>query len=162
MSLGRMYKAIFDAVSVTVEQDLFEILAPTDAVVIVHSIDIGQELDAGDAEAEMLSWKVVRGEGSVTTGSGGTTPTARPVHKGDAAFGGTVKVNNTTKMAVGTGALVDLGARTFNVQIGLFNQWAPDEREVISPGDRLTIELAKAPVDPLTMSGTIVFEELGG
>lgn len=67
-----------------------------------------------------------------------------------------------TKMVVGSGALVDLRASAFNAQIGLFIQFAPDERPIITPGDRLTVELAKAPADSLTMNDMITFEEIDG
>ena len=52
--MGRMYSAVFEQVAVSVAQDLFEINAPADAIVVVHSCVITQSSDAGDSEAEML------------------------------------------------------------------------------------------------------------
>lgn len=160
--MGRKYTAIFSAVAVTAQQDFFEILAPTDAVVIVHDIDINQTTEAGDAQEEMLAIKMVRGVGTVTTGTGGTTPTAQPIEDGDAAFGGTVEVNNTTKMVVGTGSLDQLASWSWNVRIPFQKIFTPETRPVISPGNRLTIELATTPADSITVNGTITFEEIGG
>ena len=160
--MGRMYTATFPPIAITAEQDLFEITAPADAVVRIHSIEIGQETDEGDAQAEMLAYRLVRGEGTVTGGTGGATVTPTPVSKGDVAFGGVVDRNNTTKMLVGTGALKLLKESTFNAQIGLFIQYAPDERPDISPDDKFTLELSEAPADTITFAGTITFEEIGG
>ena len=110
----------------------------------------------------MLAISFVRGIGSVTTGSGGTTPTPSALETGFAASGATLEANNTTKMVVGSGSLVVLYNDDFNVQVGFLYQPVPEERIVLSPGDRMTVELVGAPADSLTMSGTIVWEEIGG
>lgn len=160
--MGRRYTAEFENVAVSVAQDLFELVAPADAVVIVHGVYLHQSSEVKDAEEEQLRIMIKRGEGSVTSGSGGSTPTARPVEKGDAAFGGTVEANNTTKMAVGTGAIVNLYSLTWNVRMPFEKIFTPETRPVISPSDRITVELVAAPGDPVTMNGTIEFEEIGG
>lgn len=157
--MGRMYSALFEGVSVSAVQDLFELVAPTDAAVVVHRVEISQD---GSETSEQLPIRMVRGEGSVTSGSGGSTPTARPLAKGDAAFGGTVEANNTTRMVAGSGALIPLARRAWNVLDRFLFTPTPEERIVISPGDRLTVELPVAPAAALTMSGEIVFEEIGG
>src|SRR6185503_14449229 len=101
--MSRLYTAQFSAVAVTAGQDFFEITGPSDSVVVVHSWNVFQTSDVGDAAEEILRLDMVRGVGSVTVGSGGSTPTPQPVSKGDAAFGGTVKANNTTRMLPGSG-----------------------------------------------------------
>ncbi len=153
--MGRMYSAVFENVAVTAAQDFIELNAPSDAVVVVHAVYIGQSSDAGDAESEMLD--VLFHMGS-TSGSGGSTVTATPLELGDAAFGGTVEANNTTQSTEGT----LIHADTFNVLAGYQYMPTPETRIVISPSDRLNIELQAAPGDSLTMNGTIVFEEIGG
>lgn len=155
--MGRMYTASFGGVAVSVIQDLFELLAPADAVVVIHSIIIGQSSDYGDSEAEGLRVQISRTDGT-TSGSGGSTPTARPHEKGDAAFGGTVEANNTTQATVTTVIVED----TFNVQAGW--QWrpTPEERITLSPSETVVVELPVAPADAITMSGSITFEEIGG
>jgi hypothetical protein len=160
--MGMRYSASFEEVAVTAAQDLFELVAPTDACIIVHSVRIGQSSDPADAEAEMLPIAIVRGEGTVTSGSGGSSPTKAPLESGFAASGATLEANNTTKMVVGTGTLTVLLNDTFNAQVGWLYQPVPEERIVISPGDRITIELVTAPVDSLDMNGAIVWEEIGG
>lgn len=159
---GITYTASFSEVAVSVAQDLFELLCPTDAAIEIISAKIGQSSDAGDAQAEMLPIEWVRGEGTVTSGSGGTAPTPRPTEKGMPASGATVEVNNTTRMAVGTGALVTVDEDAWNVQIGYLYQPVPEERQWVSPGDRMTLALPSAPADALTVSGTITWKEYGG
>lgn len=153
--MGRMYSAAFEQVSVTAAQDLFEINAPADSVVVLHGLTISQSSDAGDSQSEQLPLLIHLGS---STGSGGTTATPSPMHLGDAAFGGTVTVNNTSQSTEGT----ILHAESFNVMAGLALWWTPETRPVISPSDRLIIELQSAPTDALTMDGTVYIEELGG
>lgn len=153
--MGRMYSATFEEVSVSAAQDLFELNAPSDAVVIVHGLTISQSSDAGDTESEQLNVLIHRG---TTSGSGGSTPTARPMEVGDAAFGGTVEANNTSQSSEGN----QLHAESFNVMAGLHIWWTPETRPVLSPSGRLIVELQSTPGDALTMSGTIYFEEIGG
>lgn len=153
--MGRMYSVTFEEVAVTTVQDLFEIVAPADAIVKIHSFSISQSSDAGDSESEQLNVLMHRGS---TTGSGGSTPTPAPLEAGDADFGGTAEVNNTSQSTEGT----QLGSWNFNVMAGLDVVFTPETRPVISPSGRLIIELQTAPTDSLTMSGVVFFEEIGG
>lgn len=153
--MGRMYSATFEQVTVSAAQDLFELNAPSDAAVIVHGLTVTQSSDAGDSESEQLPVLIHRGS---TSGSGGTTLTARPMEVGDAAFGGTVEANNTTQSTEGN----QIHAESFNVMAGLAIWWTPETRPVLSPSGRLIVELQSAPADALTMDGTLYFEEIGG
>ena len=153
--MGRLYAAVFEEVAVTAIQDLFELVAPADAAVIIHSVTITQSSDAGDAQAEMLPILIHRGTAS---GSGGSSVTPSPLAVGDAAFGGTVEANNTTQSAEGT----FVHAEAFNIQIGFYYLPTPESRPVVSPSGLFIVELQSAPSDSLTVNGTIVFEEVGG
>lgn len=150
-----MYSVVFEEVAVTAAQDLFEINAAADSIVVLHSFEISQSSDAGDAADEQLALLVHQGS---TSGSGGSTPTARPFELGDAAFGGTVETNNTTQSTEGN----QLYAAAFNIRNGFIYLPPPEQQIKISPSDRLIVELQTAPADSLTMSGTAVFEEIGG
>jgi hypothetical protein len=154
-----MYSAVFEEVAVTAAQDLFEIVAPADSVVIIHGFEISQ---SSDTDSEGLNLLVHRGS---TSGSGGSTPTPAPMNVGDAAFGGTdaafggtVEANNTSQSTEGT----QLHAAAFNVLSGYAWIPTPETRPVLSPSGRIIIELQTAPADSLTMSGTVYFEEIGG
>lgn len=160
MTAGRVYTTVFDGVAVAgaAQQDLFEIVAPADACVELLEIHISQSSEAQDVDEEML--KILWKSGQTVSGSGGTAPTAEPLSLGDAAFGGTVEVNNTTK--AGTGTIVTHGIWVWNIRIPFDVVFIPEVTKVLSPSARMTIELGTNPEDEITMSGYIVFKEIGG
>jgi hypothetical protein len=150
--IGHLYSAAFEEVSVSAIQDLFELNAPSNAVVVLHGLHITQSSDIG---FEQLNVLIHRG---ATSGSGGSSITARPLEAGDGSFNGSVEANNTTQSTEGT----ILHSQCFSIQGGCDWDFLPECRPVISPSGRLIIELQTAPADALTMSGTIYFEEIGG
>lgn len=158
MSLGMMYTAQFSGVSVSAQQDLFEIVAPADAVVILHQLVITQSSETGDAQEEGLLLQLKRG--ATMSGTGGTTVTPVPLQAGFSAAGSTVEANNATKASSGT--IVTLHSEAWNVRAPFVWLPPPEGRIVLSPSARLTLELATTPNDAITMSGTLYFEELGG
>jgi hypothetical protein len=155
--MGMMYSANFGAVAVTAAQDVFEIVAPSDCIVVIHEIAIEQSSDAGDAQAELLRIQAIKGY--TVSGSGGSSVTPTKMETGFPASGVTVEANNTT--VANTGSPVTLFDRAFNVQIGFFWQPTPECRIVLSPSERLVVRIP-APADSLTMQGTVIFEEVGG
>lgn len=160
--MSRMYTATFKSIAVTAVQDLIEIAAPTDAVVVVHEWTLSQSTEFGDAAEEMLILTTNRGVGAVTSGSGGGTITPHPVEDGDVTFGGTVERNNTTAMAVGSGVLdADLEVIAWNVRVPFQRIYTPETRPILVPGNRWTIELESVPADSITMHMTVTFEEIG-
>ena len=155
--MGRLYTAQFSAVAVSAAQDLFEIVAPSDAIVKIHNIRLGQTSDVGDASEEILLIKL--NSGATTSGSGGGSYTPVPIELGDAAFGGTCEINNTTQAADGT--IVTHHAWPWNVRGPFEIIFEPETRPVLSPSRRCVLTIP-APADALTMMGTITFEEIGG
>ena len=155
--MGRLYTAQFSAVAVSAAQDLFEIVAPADAIVKIHNIRLGQTSDVGDAAEEILLIKL--NSGATTSGSGGGSYTPVPIELGDAAFGGTCEINNTTQAADGT--IVTHHAWPWNVRGPFEIIFEPETRPVLSPSRRCVLTIP-APADALTMMGTITFEEIGG
>lgn len=162
LDIGQTYSISFANITVSAAQDLFEILPPADASVAILKAEVGQQTDYGDAAAEGLELRFVRGEGTITNGSGGTNITPAPLQSGFAAAGSTTDRNNTTIMAVGTGTLTTLYATAFNIQIGWLYQPTPAEMIVVSGGDALTLELVGAPADAIDVSASIIFAEIGG
>lgn len=155
--MGRIYTAVFNNVAVTAVQDLFEIVAPNDSIVVVHDLHISQNSDLGDAAEEILRIELTSGH--TTSGSGGSAPTAIPAQLQDSSFGGTVEVNNTTQASAGT--IVTHYVWNWNIRVGFDKIWTPETRPVIAPSRRMCVELPAAPADSLTMSGSITFEEIG-
>lgn len=158
MTIGRTYTVQFNAVAVTAQQDLFEIVAPADAVVELLELHLSQVSEVGDAAEEGLA--LLLKSGQTTSGSGGSAPTPVPLSLGDAAFGGTVEVNNTTKASAGT--IVTHKAWNWNIRIPFDVILTPEACKPLSPGARMTLELATTPADSITVSGYAVFKEIGG
>lgn len=155
--MGRVYSAVFENVAVSAGQDFFEILAAAGKSIAIHEITIADHDTDTD---EKLRVRVVHGAGSVTSGSGGSSVTARPFDVNDAASGATVEANNTTKMTAGSGALTTIKSDAFNTASGWLWVPTPECRPVIAAGNRLTVELIAAPAATRSMSGTIIFEEM--
>jgi hypothetical protein len=156
--MGRVYTAVFDNVAVTAIQDLFELVAPADSVVVLHDIHLSQNTDTGDAAEEILRIQLTSGH--TTSGSGGSAVTPVPLSLGDAAFGGTCESNNTTQAVNGT--IVTKYVWNWNIRGPFDKIFTPETRPQISPSARMCIELPAAPADSVTMSGSITFEEIGG
>lgn len=155
--MPRRYAVTFSAVAVTAQQDFFEVVAPGTISCVLHSVYLSQSSDAQDAQDELLGVAIKSGQ--TTSGSGGSAPTPVPLDFGDAASGATAEVNNTTKASAGT--IVTHHSDTFNVRAGWNYRPTPEERVAFRGGRRLTVELLTTPADSLTMSGTLIFEEIG-
>lgn len=155
---GRLYTVVFSKVATTVAADLWEITPADDKPVEIIGLFISQSSDFGDAQAEVIPYTVIRGH--TVSGSGGSAPTPRPVHRGDTAAGFTAEVNNTT--AANTGTTVILHSGAFNVAVGEA-LWLPDGCEWdASQGDTtLIVRLATAPADSIDMSGCLYIREYG-
>ncbi len=160
-----LYTAVFDRVAVTVVQDLFELTSATDSITIIHAVELSQSTELGDAAEEMLPLIFKRGNVGTTSGTGPTGTqgiTPQPLESGSSNFGGVVDINNTTRMATGTGTINILRADTWNVRMPYLWLPTPEMRPILGPSVRFGVELPVAPADAITMSGTITFEELGG
>lgn len=153
---GPVFTATFSAVAVSLAQDLFEIVAHSSSRVEICEIDIGQYSDAGDAQDELLSILIIRG--NTTSGSGGSSVTPRNFFSGSRAAVSTVEANNTT--VASAGSPVTMHASSFNVRAGWYHRPPPGERIILEAGERLVVRIT-APADEVTMNGTLKFRELG-
>lgn len=157
--MGRVYTASFSAVSVSAAVDCFEVLAASGKPFVLHEVVLSQSSDYGDAAAEGLSVLIKKGTGSYTSGSGGSTATARPHSTNDAAAGPTPETNNTTQASAGSGALITMRCEAFNVQAGYQYLPTPEQRMLFLPSEALVVSIT-APADAISLSGSVVFEEL--
>ena len=158
MPSGRYYTAVFNDVTVTAAQDLFELVAASTCCTELLEIHLSQQTEVGDAMEEMLN--ILVKTGATTTGSGGSTPAIVPTSFGDAAAESVVKANNTTKATAGT--IVTHHAWWWNERIPFDVVFTPETTIVLPPSRRLTIELVAAPGDTMDISGWISFKEYGG
>lgn len=155
--MGRMYSAVFSGVSVSAAQDLFELSAPSSAVVVVHGVSVTQ--DASET-SEQLPFTIKRIP-SPTSGSGGAAVTPRELGGvGDAAAASTVEANNTSRATSG-GTIETMRRRGENILSGVHWLFTPEERIVVPPSGMIVVGLEAAPGAALTMSGELIFEEIG-
>lgn len=154
--MGRKYAVTFSAVAVTAAQDLFDLAPASNKPVAIVSISLGQTTDSGDAQDEQLQITLVRGNSTV--GSGGSSATAAPLSPADTASGVTGRVNDTTVATSGTA--VTLHTDVWNVRAGYTFMFPPDARPTCTSTETRICLRQTAPADSVTMSGTIVFEEL--
>lgn len=157
--MSRMYVVTFEGVAVVAAQDFFELSPADDKPLLVHGVYLSQSSDVSDVAEEMLRVTIKRGH--TTSGSGGSAATPAPLpSSAGAAAGFAAEINNTTPASAGTA--VTLHADTFNVRAGWAYIPTPEARPGASQANTtLVVRLEAAPADSLTMSGTIVVEELG-
>ncbi len=160
---GRIYTALFDNVAVTAASDLFELNPAVDKPIRIVGLIVGQTNKVGDAGEDMLRWSIVRmSGGTLTSGSGGTTPTPSAINPGDPAASFTSEANNTSQAST-TGTTTTVHADTFNIRVGL--QYFPlPEMQVCAIDSAgtgvLIVRLLEAPLVSTTFSGTVYVEEL--
>jgi hypothetical protein len=152
-----MYSATFSGSAFTAAVDAFELVAPADAIVVIHELELSQGTELGDAAEEQLL--ILLRRGFTASGSGGTAFTPLPINFGDAAFGGTCEFMNTTQ--ANTGTVTNHFAGYWNIRVPFQKIWTPETRIILSPSQRLVVTLP-APTDSVTLGGTLTFEEIGG
>jgi len=153
MTIGRVYKVPFDALSVTndADQDIFEMLPGSVRDIVLH----GFSLTSSNTADERARLRLVRRS---TTGTGGAGATEVPIHPGN---------TNTADCAVAT--LVTTPGTIGAILMGW--QWSqqgellylptPEMREVaVKSGDRLALNLQTAVAATRTWSGWVCWEEI--
>lgn len=150
--MGRMFTVVFSEVAVTAQQDLFQIEALVTPA-IIHKIVLSQTSDVGDAAAENLSILIRRVTDAVTD----DLATVQ-LDKGDATQTADVAINETSELT--TGAEI-IHAEAWNIALPFIWMDPPEGRIIVEVGNVVVVNLNTTPADSLTMSGTIVFEEVG-
>lgn len=158
MARDRVYTVEFEGTAVTAAVDLFQLTPADDKPIEIIGLFLGQSSDLGDAASEILRYRVIRGHS--TTGSGGASPTPRPLNRSGAAAGFTAMTNNTTIASAGTA--INLHSDVFHIAAGL-PLWLPEgcEWEASQADTTIVVRLMAAPTDSLTMSGTLYVIEQG-
>ena len=156
--MGRMYTVSFSAQAMTTAQDLFEITPADDKPVRIAGLWLYQTTELGDAAEEILPLVIKRG--NATSGSGGAAGTIESVAPTSATPGFSAEVYNTTGASAGTEDILIRDG--WNVRMP-YQLLLPEE---MRPGasqahTTLVVALGAAPADSITVSGTIMIEELG-
>lgn len=156
-SMGRIYAVEFEGQAVSAQVDFFEIQPADDKPCIIHALYLSQSSDVGDSAEEILRVQIIRGHTS--SGSGGSSYTPRALNPDDAAAGFTAETLNTTIASAGT--TNNLHSEAFNIRTGLAYIPTPETRPMAKQGNTtLVVRLMAAPADALTMSGTLIVEEV--
>ena len=151
--MGRMYTVQFSSVAVSVQQDLFQVEANT-VPVIIHGVFISQSSDVGDAQAENINIRLARVTDVVTD----DLATVQ-LDKGDATQLADVAINETTQLVTG---IEVIHAEAWNIALPFIWLPPPEMRVIVEVTNTFVVNLDDTPDDPLTMSGTLYFEEVGG
>lgn len=153
--MGLIFSTQFNNVTVSALQDLFEVVAPSTGPVVIHRCIISQFSDYGDAQAEGARILIIRG--ATTTGSA-SAGTANDLGLTGATFTGSVKSNSTTPATSGTP--LTLHSESWNVQQAFDYLPTPETRIWVPPSGRLVVNLPANPADALSVTGTLIFEQV--
>jgi hypothetical protein len=156
--MARLYRVLFEQVSVSAAQDLIQITGAAGKIVRPVRCWVGAS-DTTLPTAQMISTRCRRLPATVTNGSAGTTPTIGAVDPGDAAASFTALANNTTK-ATTSGTAVVLDERGDHIFAGAESSF-PD-RPPIGPSEAFVYELLSTVSGTVHLSGGILVEEIGG
>lgn len=137
--------------------DLIALASADDVPIKIRAIRWWQTSDVGDAQDEVITLQVVRG--NTTAGSGGATATPVPRSTKDAAAVTTARVGDTTAASVGTTVI------TYSTGVNVrapFEVIFPDNEMIGTDQGSgfLVLRLAAAPADSLTMGASIDFWEM--
>ena len=156
MSSGLRYQAVIDGVSISAICDIFYVKPPSDAAVVIHEVFIAQETSETSEQLPVQIFRTATDNSAV-----GTANTPAPLHVGFPACGSTVRTNITgASLATVT---TNLGAMSSNVLSGWHYLPTPENRIVLTPaGNGFVVKLKTGPAAALTVSGYIIFEEIGG
>lgn len=154
--MGLLYTSGFQAVAVTAAQDLLSLLTTAACPIKLHYFSCGQSTDVGDAAEEILRIRLRRG--MTTVGSGGSTPAEVPLLRGGRTALADARANDTTPASNGT--IEEVWEECWNIRSPFIWMPTPEMRVDCGVSMRIAFNLPAAPIDSLTMSGTIVWEEL--
>jgi hypothetical protein len=153
---GRIYTMGFNNVTLSAAQDLLALYAGSTKIFAVLSVNLGQVTGTSVANQRI---RIRYLPTTVTSGSGGSAGTIKPIVPGDAAATVTGRINDTTQ-ATTSGTAVDYWDDQWNTINGmLFVPPIPSRPFVCGLSGAIVVSLDTAPAS-LVSSGSITFEEL--
>ena len=156
---GRVYVAGFDNVSVgTAVQDVLSLLAGSAKGIELHYIELNA---AGVTSPAEIRLRLKRFSGAtITAGSGGTAPSMYLLDENDGtAASATVRANDTTQSTT-TGTNVSLMFWQWNVLLPFQYLPTPEDRPVITAGNKLILDFPAVIGAATTVSGIIKWREV--
>ena len=156
--MPRSYSVITEAVAVSAVQDLIQIKGAAGKILKILSVSVGAS-NTTVPPAQMLDLRCRFLPATVTDGSGGSSPTPKPLDPGDAAASFTAKANNTTQ-ATTSGTPAVLMAKGVHIYSGLDYSFL--KPPIIGPSESFTFELQSTVAGSVNLTTEVVVEELGG
>jgi hypothetical protein len=160
--MGRVYTISYTGTITNAggDSDLLELLPADDKPVKLRGLLLSQVSEVGDAAEEGLRISLVRFPATVTSGSGGSAVTPKPMDSADAAAGVAAECNNTT-VATTSGTADTLAEIGWNERNSPYEMWFPDERFApkAKQGEALLVRLQTTPADDFTGCFTFWVEE---
>lgn len=146
------------------DTDLWEFLPAANKPIILRGFTLGETTEVGDAAEEGLRITIRHMAATVTSGSGGATPTISQLPIGSSkAAGFTSEVNNTT-VATTSGTSTIVEEMSWINRNSPFEKWYPEEKfchgAINTEG--LFIRMETTLADDMTFCGTAWVEETGG
>jgi len=163
----RVYSVVIEDDTITAadtDVDIFEITPADDKPVKLLGLFIANVgADVGDAEEENLDIQVIRGH--TTGGSGGTTPTPRPLGSSiEVAAGFTSDIMNDVIASMGT--THTLFSDGWNIRVPYQMIWPamPEDMRPAASQTNTTIlvRIQTTVADTINISGTLIVGEEGG
>jgi len=158
MAIGRVYTVVFEKVTVSAVQDLFQIKGAAGKILLIKECSVSSA-DSTLPTAQMMALRMRFLPATVTDGSGGSTPTPQKTDPGDAAASFTALANSTTP-ATTSGTAVKIREDGAHLYAGYSYSFA--KPPIVGPSESFVFELITAPSANWVLSGTVTVEELGG
>lgn len=155
--MPRVYTVSFKNVTISAAQDLISLKGSTGKTCRLRRAWL-QMNDTTLQTAQGLRLNVKYGSATVTQGSGGSTPTPRPLDPGDAAASFTAHANDTTP-ATTSGAFVDLTPSGGHNYGGFDFTWK--DGPVFGLNEGVVFELLSTVSGTCNYSGGVEVEESG-
>lgn len=156
--MPRIYKVMFEGVSVAAAQDLLQIEGAAGKMLRILRRWV-KNTDTTLATAQMLELRERFLPATVSNGSGGSTPTIAKNDPGDAAASFTALANNTTK-ATSSGTAVVLWEGAEHIYNGFDDVHM--NPPPIGPSESYVFELLSTVSGTVHLSGGVEVEETGG
>ena len=153
--MSRRFSVPMPPVIVTLPQDLFQITCPNNKVLRILRRRIGA-VDSILPTSQMLNLRE-RYLPSVANGTGGTAANIAKTNQSDVAASFTALLNNTSKASSVTPIVLN------QIPVHIYNGYDEkvDEPWEISPGAAYVFELLSTVSNTVTLSGSVLVEELG-
>ncbi len=157
--MGRIYTVTFKNVTISAAQDLVALKGSTGKLCELRRVWVKMN-DTTLQTAQGLRLNVKYASATITLGSGGSTPTPRPVDAGDAAASFTCHVNDTTPSTT-SGSFVDIDPEGGHNYGGLDYRWPEYRGLVFGLNEGTVFELLSTVSGTCNFSGGCEVEERG-